>query len=518
MSSRITDNKKIAKNAIALYLRMIVMMLIGLYTSRIVLNALGVTDFGIYNVVGGFVSMFSLIAASLTSSISRSLTFELGRGDMECLKKTFSMSVIVLFGLSLIIVILLESIGLWYLSNKMVIPPDRLHAAHWCFQLSIITFVLGLVNMPYSSLIVSHERMDIYAYFTILDAIFKLVICYAIVHSPIDRLVMYAILLCLINVINQCIYVSFCKRNFQECRFTWIYDKALFKGLFSFAGWNFIGCSAAVLRSQGATLLLNWAGGPAVNAANGIAGNICGVVQRFVSNFTLAFDPQITKRYAASEYDSLMKLLLYGSKYSYYLLFVLALPIMFNAHFILQIWLGIVPEHSVSFTRWMIVFMLAEAVSRPIITAKNATGEIRNYQIVVGGILLLMLPLSYLGLKLGLPVVVVPFLNAATACAAIVARMCMLNGVFPTWSSKVFVHKVLLNVLSVSLASAVLPLLCYLLLDDGWQNLIVTSLSCLICSLTSIYYIGCDKHERELLLGKAMFLFAKLKEKILIRK
>lgn len=227
MSSRITDNKKIAKNAIALYLRMIVMMLIGLYTSRIVLNALGVTDFGIYNVVGGFVSMFSLIAASLTSSISRSLTFELGRGDMERLKKTFSMSVIVLFGLSLIIVILLESIGLWYLSNKMVIPPDRLHAAHWCFQLSIITFVLGLVNMPYSSLIVSHERMDIYAYFTILDAIFKLVICYAIVHSPIDRLVMYAILLCLINVINQCIYVSFCKRNFQECRFTWIYDKAL---------------------------------------------------------------------------------------------------------------------------------------------------------------------------------------------------------------------------------------------------------------------------------------------------
>ncbi|MGN0233770.1 MAG: lipopolysaccharide biosynthesis protein [Bacteroidaceae bacterium] len=517
MSSGITNNKRIAKNAIALYFRMIVMMLIGLYTSRVVLNALGVTDFGIYNVVGGFVSMFSLISSSIMSSISRSLTFELGRGDMERLRKTFSMSVIVLMGLGLIIVILLESIGLWYLNNKMVIPPDRLHAAHWCFQLSVITFVLGMVNMPYSSSIVSHERMDVYAYFTILDAVFKLLICYLIVHSPIDRLIMYGILLCIINFINQLIYVTFCKRNFMECKFQWVYDKSMFFSLFSFAGWNFIGCSAAVLRTQGATLLLNWAGGPAVNAANGIAGSICGVVQRFVGNFTLAFDPQITKRYAASEYDSLMKLLLYGSKYSYYLLFVLALPIMFNAHFILQIWLGVVPDHSVSFTRWIIIFMLAEAVSRPIITAKNATGQIRNYQIVVGGILLLMLPLSYLCLKLGMPVEVVPFFNAATACVAIVARMCMLNGVFPTWSSLLFVRKVLLNVLLVSVLSSILPFCAYLYFDEGWTNLIHTTILCLLSSSVVIYYIGCDKRERQMLTSKILILIDNLKSRFLHR-
>lgn len=512
--SKVSDNKRIAKNAMALYFRMIVMMVIGLFTSRIVLNALGVTDYGIYNVVGGFVSMFSLVSTSLTSSISRSLTFELGRGDMERLKQTFSMSVIILLGFSLLIVILLESIGLWYLNNKMVIPPERMYAAHWCFQLSIVTFILGLVNMPYTSSIISHERMDIYAYFTILDAVFKLVICYAIMNSPIDRLIMYAILLCLINVVNQCIYVIFCKRHFGECTFHWVYDKTMFKSLFGFAGWNFIGCSAAVLRTQGATLLLNWAGGPAVNAANGVANNICHIVQKFVDSFTQAFNPQITKRYAAEEYESLMKLLLFGSRYSYYLLFVLALPIMFNAHFILHVWLGMVPEHTVSFTRWIIVFMLAEAVSRPIITAKNATGEIRNYQIVVGGILLLMLPLSYIGLKFGLPVEIVPICNATTACIAIVARMCMLNGVFPTWSSLVFIRKVLLNVLSVSIASSVLPCLSFMYFDEGWVNLIVTSLLCLVCTLLSIYYIGCGKQEREMLLSKTLQYAGKLRSKI----
>lgn len=493
------NNKRIAKNAIALYFRMIVMMVLGLFTSRIVLNALGVTDFGIYSVVGSFVSMFSLISNSLVSSIGRSLTFELGKGDVDRLKRTFSSSVVVLVGFSIILVLLLETIGLWYINNKMVIPSERLCAAHWCFQLSIITFILGLINTPYASSIISHERMDIFAYFTILDAIFKLVICFAILHSPIDRLIMYAILLGVINIINQCIYVIFCKRNFLECNLSLVYDKVMFKKIFSFAGWNFIGCSADVLRSQGATLLLNWAGGPIVNAANGIANNMCNIVRNFVSNFTQAFNPQITKRYAAEEYDSLMNLIVYGSKYSYYLLFIMALPVMLNTHFILNIWLGIVPEHTVSFTRLILVFMLSEAISRPIITAKNATGEIRNYQIVVGGILLLMLPLSYVGLKLGIPVEIVPICNVCTSTIAIIARMYMLNGVFPTWSSKLFMKKVILNVGIVSVLSMIFPLLAYNTIAEGWANFIITSFLCVTCTMLSIYYIGCEQHERELI-------------------
>lgn len=505
-----SNNKQIAKNAIALYFRMIIMMLIGLYTSRIVLNALGVSDYGIYNVVGGFVTMFSIVSSSIDSSIGRSLTFELGTGDQEKLARTFSTSIYVLLGLSAILVVLLEGIGVWYVNNKMVIPADRLYAANWCFQLSVFAFIFRLINSPYSASIISHERMDIYAYFTILDAIFKLVICYAIIHSPIDTLIMYAILLCLINIVNQFIYVIFCKRHFEECRFKWKFDYTLFKSLFSFAGWNFIGCSAAILRTQGATLLLNWAGGPVVNAANGVANNICNIVNQFVGSFTQAFNPQITKRYAAKEYESLMKLLVYGSKYSYYLLFLLALPIVFNAHFILHVWLGIVPDHTVSFVRWIIVFMLAEAVSRPIITAKNATGVIRNYQIIVGGILLLMLPLSYLGIKLGLPVEVVPFANAATACMAVLARMYMLRGDFEGWSSRVFVQKVLLNVIIVSIVAGILPYLSYLYFEEGWIGFIVTTFLCVVCSLLAILYVGCDTMERTMILSKVKSTATKL--------
>lgn len=508
-----TNNKQIAKNAAALYFRMIVMMIIGFYTARVILNALGVTDYGIYNVVGGFVSMFSLVSSSLVSSISRSLTFELGKGDTERLKRTFSTSILVLIGLSIILVILLEIIGVWYLDNKMVIPVNRLYAAHWCFQLSVVTFLLGLINAPYNASIVSHERMDIFAYFTVLDAFFKLVICFAIVHSPIDRLIMFAILLCVVTVINQIVYVVFCKRNFIECNLKWEFDGRLFKELFSFAGWNFIGSSAAILRTQGATLLLNWAGGPAVNAANGVANQLCNIVNSFVNNFTQAFNPQITKRYAAKEYDSLMNLLIYGSKYSYFLLFFLAFPLFLNAHFVLEIWLGLVPEHTVSFVRWIIIFMLAEAVSRPIITAKNATGVIRNYQIVVGGVLLLMLPASYIGLKLGLPFEFVPFCNAATACLAVVARMYMLRGDFPCWSSFFFIKKVIVNVLLVTLIASIIPYISYRIVPYGWINFIVTSIMCVLCSGLSIFFIGCDKQERNLIIVQTKKFIKKIYKK-----
>ena len=507
------NNKQIVKNAVALYFRMIVMMLIGFFTVRIVLKALGVVDYGIYNVVGGFVTMFSLVSSSLVSSISRSLTFELGKGDVVKLERTFSTSIVVLLGLSIILVFLLESVGSWYLENKMIIPSDRMTAARWCFQISVMTFILSLVNAPYSASIISHERMDVYAYFTIIDAIFKLIICYCISHSPIDRLVTYAILLCVISVINQIIYVIFCKRHFEECRFNWIFDRELFKGLFSFAGWNFIGCSAAVLRTQGANLLLNWAGGPAVNAANGIANNLCNVVNNFVYNFTQAFNPQITKRYASGEYESLMKLLIYGSKYSYYLLFFLALPVVLNIRFILYLWLGHVPEHTVTFVFWIIVFMLAEAVSRPIITAKNATGVIRNYQIIVGGVLLLMLPLSYIGIKFGLPVEVVPFCNALTACLAIAARMYMLRGDFPGWSSRVFIVRVLLNVMVVSVLSGIIPFIVSVNMRDGWIQLVVTSMLSVFCTILSVLYVGCDKMERRMVIQKALSAAQNLKSK-----
>lgn len=513
MIQQVSNNNRIAKNAVALYFRMAVTMLVGLYTSRILLQALGVEDYGIYNVVGGFVFLFSLISASLQGSVGRFLTFELGKGDFRKLKTVFSTSFYVMVGLAVLIVLFTETLGIWYLYHKMVIPPERMSAAVCCFHLSVASFVLSLISTPYSSSIISHEKMGMYAYISILEAGFKLLISYAIMISPIDRLVFYAVLLFVVSLFNQMICWLYCKLKFDECTLSPVFEKALFKQIFGFAGWNFIGSSAGILRIQGASILLNIYGGPAINAANGIANSICGVVSNFVGNFTQAFNPQITKRYAAGEYDSLMKLLIYGSKYSFYLMFLLALPIMLNARFILQLWLGIVPDYTVEFTRWILVFLLAETISRPIITAKNATGRIRNYQIVVGSILLLMLPISYVGLELGASYAFVPFANAFTAILAIFARMYMLRGDFPMWSSKVYFKKVFLNVIAVSFMASLLPFVCYYFLPYGWLNFATTTFISIVSSLFSIWYIGCDSNERTYLCSA----FKKIKKKIIER-
>lgn len=510
----ITNNRRIAQNATMLYIRSFVTMLIGLYTSRVILKALGVEDYGIYNVVGGFVSLFSIISSSLSSSVSRFLTFELGKGNIEKLKRVFSTSIYVLMGLSVLVVIATETFGLWYLYNKMVIPPERMDAAFWVFHISVFTFVISLVNAPYQASVISHERMHVYAYLSIFDAICKLLICYLVMLAPIDKLVYYALLLCLVGIFDQCFYVWYCKRHFEESHFKVLFDKALFKEMFSFAGWNFIGSSSAVLRNQGASLLLNAFGGPVVNAANGIATTITGVVSGFVNNFTQAFTPQITKRYAAGEYESLMNLLIYGSKYSYYLLFLLSLPIIINAHFIINLWLGVVPEYTVAFSRWIFVYLLAESVSRPIITAKNATGQIRNYQIIVGGILLLMLPISYVCLKFGASVVAVVISNAFTAILAFFARMYMLRGDIPLWSSKKFLLKVFFNILLVSAVSASFPLLLSFHLEDGWFCFLSSTVLSIICTSLAIYYIGCDSIERALIKSKTKDLGQMVRTKL----
>ena len=497
-----SNNKQIAKNAMALYFRMIITMIVGLYTSRVILQALGVEDYGIYNVVGGFVSLFSLITSSLSGSISRFLTFELGKGNIDNLKKLYSTSLYVLAGLSILVVIATETFGLWYLYNKMVIPQNRFDAAFWVFQISIVTFVLSLINTPYQASIISHEKMGVYAYLSIFDVVCKLLICYLVMYAPFDRLVYYALLLCIVGIIDQCIYVYYCKRNFEECHFKWFFDKGMFKQMFGFAGWNFIGSSAAVLRNQGASLLLNAFGGPVVNAANGIANTITGVVSGFVSNFTQAFNPQITKRYASGEYESLMTLLIYGSKYSYYLMFLIGFPVMLNANFIFQLWLGVVPEYTVAFSRWTFIFLLAESISRPIITAKNATGQIRNYQIIVGGVLLLMLPISFICLKLGASVEIVAISNSFTAILAVLARMIMLRGDFPCWSSRVFFKHVVLRTIVVSIVASVLPLLLYVSMDDGWARLILSSCLSIVCIVASILFLGCTPSERTLIIEK----------------
>ena len=317
MSQISENNKRIAKNTLLLYVRMLFMMVVSLYTSRVILNALGVEDFGIYNVVGGVVTMFSIISSSLSSAISRFLTYELGKGNQTKLNKIFSASVSIQLLLSLIIVVLIESVGVWFMNVKMTIPESRMTAANWVLQFSIVTFVINLISVPYNAAIIAHEKMSAFAYISILEAVCKLAIALLIMVSSIDKLIFYAILMCAVAVVIRFIYGHYCKKNFAECTYHFHWDKDILKQMFGFAGWNFLGSGSFLLMTQGVNILMNMFFGVTLNAARGVANQVDNAVQQFVTNFTTAINPQITKSYATGNLSYMHQLVSAGSKYSF---------------------------------------------------------------------------------------------------------------------------------------------------------------------------------------------------------
>ena len=492
-----------------LYFRMLFTMAVSLFTSRVVLNTLGVEDYGIYNVVGGVVSMFSIISGSLSAAISRFITVELAKGDADKLRKTFSASVTIQLLLSLIIVVLIESIGVWFLNVKMVIPAERMDAANWVLQFSIVTFVINLISVPYNATIIAHEKMSAFAYISILEVVCKLVIVYLLKISPIDRLVFYAILMCAVSVIIRLVYGYYCNRHFAECKFSFRFDKDLLKRMFSFAGWNFIGASSAVLRDQGGNIIINLFGGPAVNAARGIAMQVNHAIVGFSNNFMTALNPQITKSYASGEQDYMMKLIFRGARFSFYMLLFLSLPVLVSTHYILSVWLGIVPEHSVLFVRLALIFAMSESISSPLVTAMLATGKIRNYQIVVGGLQMLNLPISYVLLRIGcIPETVMMVAIGLSQCC-LAARLVMLRTMIGL-SARKYLREVYLNVILVTTAAAVLPILTSVILEESFLNFVIIVLISLITAAISIFYIGFNKNERDFAVTKFKYAIHKL--------
>ena len=496
VSKSSSNNKRIAKNTLLLYVRMLLSMAVSLYTSRVVLRALGVDDYGIYNAVGSFVAMFAILSGSLSSAISRFITFELGRENMERLKRVFSSAVTIQIGLALIVLLLAETVGLWFLNNKMEIPVDRMDAAGWVYQFSIVTFVLNLVSVPYNAAIIAHEKMTAFAYISILEVFGKLVVAFSIVCSPIDKLVFYALLLMLIAVCIRLIYGLYCNRKFEECAtYRFIFDKDLLKEMFGFAGWNFIGASSAVLRDQGGNILINLFCGPAVNAARGIAIQVSLSIQGFVSNFMTALNPQITKSYASGNHHYMMTLIFQGARLSFYILLILSLPVILNAHYILSIWLGIVPEHSVVFVQLTLIFAMSESLANPLVTAMLATGRIRNYQLVVGGLQIMNLPASYVFLRMGYAPECVFIIAIIISICCEMARLYMLRGMIKL-PVRDFLYKVYFNVITVSIAASVLPYFIIKGMEENFLNLIWTSFLCVTCTAISVFYIGCNKDER----------------------
>lgn len=502
MSTQTSDNnKRIVKNTLLLYFRMLFMMVVSLYTSRVILNALGVEDYGIYNVVGGVVAMFTVISGSLSAAISRFITYELGKGDQSKLNKIFSASVTIQLALSLIIVVLIESVGVWFLNTKMTIPADRMVAANWVLQFSIITFVINLISVPYNAAIIAHERMSAFAYISILEAICKLAIAFLIMVSPMDKLVFYAILMCAVSVLIRFTYGHYCKKHFTECTYHFHWDKDILKKMFGFAGWNFIGASSAVLRDHGGNIVINLFYGPSVNAARGIAIQVNNAIMGFVSNFMTALNPQITKSYASGDREYMMTLLFHGARLSFYMLLLLSLPVLVNTHYILVLWLKLVPEHAVFFVQLILVFAMSESISNPLITAMLATGKIRNYQIVVGGLQMMNLPISYVCLRLGcIPETVLIVAIVISQCC-LAARLYMLRGMIGL-SSIQYLKKVYFNVIVVALLSLVVPGLLSKCIEESFLSFVLLFLVAVVCTVIVEFYVGCNGKERAFVIEK----------------
>lgn len=499
MSTQTSDNNtRIAKNTLLLYVRMLFTMAVSLFTSRVILNTLGVEDFGIYNVVGGVVSMFSVISGSLSAAISRFITYELGKGDQSKLNKIFSASVTIQLLLSLIIVVLIESVGVWFLNAKMDIPEARMAAANWVLQFSIITFVINLISVPYNAAIIAHEKMSAFAYISILEVVCKLAIAYFIFISPIDKLIFYALLMCLVSILLRFTYGNYCKRHFTECCYHFHWDKELLKNMFSFAGWSFVGCSAQVMLTQGVNVITNLFFGVTANAARGIATQIDNATRQLVNNFMIALNPQITKTYAAGEHDYTLKLVYQGAKYSFFLVLFVAIPFLLEINYILKIWLKVFPENAPVFVRWTIAIILSDVLSLPIITANAASGKIKKYQLVVGGYNMLIFPMVYVCFALGLPAYTAYIVHFFVFFTNLFVRIRLMRGILDITYMNYFKY-VLMRIIPVFILGYAFPaILCYYMNDNLLRLILVAALTIIELPVL-IYLIGLTQSERKLI-------------------
>ncbi len=489
------NTKRIAKNTLLLYCRMLLTMAISLYTSRVVLNTLGVTDYGIYNVVGGMIALFYFIGGSMSTATQRFITFAMGREDEQYLRKVFSMSVQIHFALAILIVVLAETAGLWFMDRYMQIPHDRAEAALWVFQFSVLSCCTMLLCTPYNATIIAHERMQAFAYISVLEAILKLAIAFSLLAPGFDKLKLYALLMFSVQMLIRLVYGYYCRRNFKETRFKFQYDRKLAAEMTSFASWNLLGSLAYVAHTQGVNVLLNVFFGPAVNAARAVAVQVQGAVASFYGNVQTAINPQITKSYAQNDLPYMHSLTFKSSRFSFFIVLTLALPLFMEPEFILRLWLTTVPDHTVNFLRLVLITVMIDSLSNPMMISAQATGRIKVYQMAVGGLLLFILPASYVALKAGFPpeamfVVHIVFSIAAQACRVIlVARMTAI-------AKTDYCKNVLWPLLKVSIVAPIVPLACKTLATPDTIGMVMVCATCLLSSAFAIYRIGCDDKER----------------------
>lgn len=492
-------NKRIAKNTLLLYVRMFVMMFTALFTSRIVLQVLGETDYGIYNIIGGVVVLFSFLNSALLSATQRFLNFSLGRNDESSTHKVFCMSMNSYLILSAIFLLLGETVGLWFVDTQLNIPQERMTAAHWVYQFSLLTFVISLVRVPYNATIIAYERMGFYAYLSLGEVALKLVVVYLLYVTAYDKLVIYSLLYMLVPLLITWLYKVYCNCHFSISSYRPFWDKDMFKRLFSFSGWSLFGSVANLSASQGLNILVNIFCGVTVNTALGIANQISNNVFQFISNFQVAFNPQIVKCYAANETQRLYSLMFAASKLSYFLLLVIALPVMLNMDVILEIWLVDVPRHTAVFSQLILCFLLIEALSAPLWMFVQATGKIRNYQILMSALIFLNFPLVYIVLKIGMPVYSVWVVRIVVNVVVFTMRCVYINRKY-SFPLLEYCNNVILPVLAVSAIAVPLSFLTRESVSGYWTQFVVSCAFAVCVTTVLIYLFGLSRKERDFVL------------------
>lgn len=496
MATSVSDNKRIAKNTIFLYIRMMVVMLVALFTSRVILNTLGATDYGIYNVVGGIVTIVSFLNSALGASTSRFLTFALGEKNIQKQKSTFGACLNLHIGIALLVLILGETVGLWFFYEKMVIPEERMVAAFWVYQFSILTTMVSFTQVPYNASLIAHEEMSIYAYVGLYEAISRLIIAYLITISPIDKLVFYGLLFLINTIVVQLFYRWYAVKHFEECRFSLVKDKALYKRLLSYGGWDLFGNLALVCQGEGVNLLLNVFFGPVVNAARAIAFQIQGAVTQFVGNFMTAVRPQVIKNYAEGNVDKMYTMTFYAAKFSYILMLALVVPIIYEIRFILGIWLGdAVPEETALFAVIVLMTYTWRTFHIAALMPYHAIGKIKTGNVTIGSLMIATLPIGYVLLKCGCPAYSV-FLAIFTVEIVSMFAIYWLIHRYEYFPYKYVFTKILIPCGLVTVFTIIVPAFITHLMNDGWARLIIVGIATEFSLLLSALYLGLNKEER----------------------
>ena len=501
MTDKIANTKRLAKNTVLLYIRSLLNLFISLYSSRLILQALGVDDYGLYNAIAGFASMFWLVTGSISAAISRYLTFEFGKGDQKRVGEVFSLSLNIMLGFAVIVFLLAETGGVWFVANKMTIPPGRETAALLSFHTAVFAVMGGIIMAPFNSSIIANEKMGLFALTGIIEAVLKLLIALILVYGAlsIDPLKLYSVLWMVTVFILQGIIVIYCRAHFAECRFRLFFEKGLFKEMFKYAGWSFIGSTVGTLNNHGVNVAINIFLGPAVNAARGLTNTVSNAVSIFVNNFTTALTPQITKAYAAGEKDYMKSLAYRGTKFSFFIMFLISLPLILETEFVLNVWLTEVPEHTIAFIRLAQISSMCTLLYIIFTNVQNASGRNRTYQLCLGAMTFLSFVISVVLLKVGLPPEAIYMQWIGIVLIKCMIFMRILKGTIPFTFGEIF-KAVYLPIALVVISASAIPVAIHILMPYGWIRFLVVGFICVACTSVAVLWVGCTRSERKFLI------------------